>query len=101
MSEKTIDVKQAVTAASAYLSELFPKGELHDLALEEVELSDDGQYWYVTMGFNRQLAIPRARPLRGLDGGGYTNAERVYKLIKVRASDGKPISMKIRFTSVV
>ena len=53
-----IEVKAAVGQAVAYLESitdlLIQKGEqIQDLRLEETELSEDGKYWFITLGYDR------------------------------------------------
>lgn len=87
-----IDVKQAVQIAMNYVSDLYQQEGISDLALEEVELSDDEQNWYITIGFTRQF-----QELTGLRLTPLTKqAKRVYKIVTVRAKDGIATSMKIR-----
>ncbi len=74
-----IDVKTAVGKAKQYGAQILGYN-LKNLLVEKVELSDDGEYWYVTLGWDLdQLGI-----------------QRTYKLFKIRAADGEVISMKIR-----
>ncbi len=87
-----IDVKQAVQTAIHYVSDLYQQGSISDLALEEVELSNDEQYWYITLGFTRQIQEPTGLRLTPFS----KQAQRVYKVVTVRASDGVATSMKIR-----
>jgi hypothetical protein len=84
-----IDVKTAVQRAMDYAKEIFttpvpglsvPSLSLPSLLLEEVELSDDEKFWYVTLGWDVDRLGTR----------------RIYKIFKVRAEDGKVISVKIR-----
>jgi hypothetical protein len=92
-----IDVKEAVSIARAFLHELYQSEELRDLLLEEIELTDDEQNWFITFGFG----APRA-PKTGFEamkaGIGLSEPiyERIYKTIRVRASDGEVRAMKIR-----
>jgi hypothetical protein len=91
-----IDVKQAVSAASEYLSQLYPSAKLHDVFLEEVALSDDERHWYVTIGFARPIPSPNAT-LAAMDAAmGRQNYERVYKLFEIDSDTGQVRSMKIR-----
>lgn len=55
-----IDVKQAVMAAFSYVSELYPKEQVNDLRLEEVERTEDGKYWLVTVGFSTPV-VPEVK----------------------------------------
>lgn len=45
----TIDVKQAFQSAADYFSKLMT---VNNLRLEEVEISDDERFWYVTLSTN-------------------------------------------------
>ena len=86
-----VDVKEAVKNASAFIGELYAGKSLADLDLEEVERSEDDKYWFITLGYLRpqqttsalQMAITRPW-------------ERVYKVVKIDAESGKPLSMLIR-----
>lgn len=83
----TINVKDAVAIAIQYFTELF-QHPFSDLALEEVEMSDDGRLWLVTLGFQ----MPQTgSPLAALSG-----TPRLYKIIKVDAVSAEPKSMKVR-----
>jgi hypothetical protein len=84
-----LDVKAAVTTAVTYLKDLYSEDELKNIRLEEVWLSDDEKYWYVTIGYN---SLTSARdPLASL-----RLPEREYKLFKVRVEDGRVMKMKMR-----
>lgn len=89
-----LTVKEAVKAAEAWIQELYPKSALQHLRLEEVELSDDGHRWYITLGWVeravRENALTAAldREVRALP--------RVYKTLEVDAETGEVKSMKIR-----
>lgn len=85
-----VDVKEAVSEASEYYKKLFGEASTAGLRLEEVELSDAGDAWYVT------LSVPNS--LVGALTGGlvYGNTSREYKIFKIRAEDGWVQSMKIR-----
>ena len=43
-----LDVKEAAKRASEYFAALYPPQSVSNVQLEEVELSDDGQYWLIT-----------------------------------------------------
>jgi hypothetical protein len=89
-----IDVKKAVSAARNYLQSLEIEigAPLKDLLLEEVELTDDREFWLITLGFNHQVQLPE-NPL-GINLS--PREERKYKIIKVNAETGEVKSMKIR-----
>ena len=79
-----VDGKQAVGKAIDYVKSVYDSSQMTDLMLEEVERSEDGKHWYVTLSF-----IPQ-----GKTSGGTT--ERTYKVVKVVVETGELLSMKIR-----
>lgn len=72
-----MQVREAIEKSKTYLEEVFPFLQGSALQLEGVELSDDGQFWYVTFSY----------PERSL-GGVSVATFPAYKTIKVRAEDG-------------
>lgn len=92
-----IDIKQAVSIAIEFMKSLYDKSEILDLRLEEVELSDDAQYWLITLGFLRPS--PAKHPFEAIAALGQPSYVRVYKVIKVNADTGDTMSMKIRSVS--
>ncbi|MEA2601049.1 MAG: hypothetical protein QOF89_2041 [Acidobacteriota bacterium] len=86
-----IGVKEAVRIAAEYLASLYEGKDLRDVLLEEVRLSDDDQYWLVTMGFSRP--VPTNPVLEALGG---ENLKREYKVFEVSAETGDVRSMSIR-----
>ncbi len=93
----TIDVKQAVRTAIAYVQSLY-EYPLPGLQLEEVELSDDERYWLITVGFARDDGTARENPLRALvePFGSVPARQRTYKIVRIDAETGAPKSMRIR-----
>jgi hypothetical protein len=97
-----IDVKEAVKIATGYLKQLYEPAQLHDILLEEVALSDDEKYWYVTLGFSRLVAS--TSPMQALvepflKSQGIvdqTKYQREYKIFQIDAATGQVRSMKIR-----
>lgn len=55
----SLDIKQATLRAIDYLTELFADKRIIQVELEEVELSDDAQFWLITLGFNHKESGPR------------------------------------------
>ena len=84
-----LDVKGAVATALAYLKDLYSDEQLENIRLEEVWLSDDEKYWYITIGYDSPSSA--RDPLAAL-----RPPEREYKLFKVRVEDGRVIEMKMR-----
>lgn len=91
-----IDVKEAVKIATDYLRQLYEPAELQDILLEEVALSDDEKYWYVTLGFSRP--VPSTDPMRVLTENilNQKKYQREYKVFQIDSATGQVRSMKIR-----
>ena len=91
-AEPPVDARRAAESAFRYFRALYPDnrpGKDYDPSLEEIEMSKDGRYWLVTLGFNehrvpnQHLAKFLQVPLRKL------------KSFKVDAVTGRVLSMKI------
>jgi hypothetical protein len=80
-----VDGKQAVGKAMEYVRAVYDASQVTDLMLEEVERSEDGKHWHVTLGFTPQ----------GPASGGAT-FERTTKVVKIVVETGEVLSMKIR-----
>ena len=95
-----LNVKDAVRVAVDYVRDLLSPDQLSDVRLEEVELSDDGDYWFVTVGFSRpevqkqREAVATGSGILGLLRP--QTLEREYKVVKINARSGDVQSMKIR-----
>ncbi|MFH0757958.1 MAG: PepSY domain-containing protein [Bacteroidota bacterium] len=81
-----INVKEAAAKAKEHLGVFFPDAE--KVQLEEVELTDDKAYWYITLGYEGVSHSVASSLLVG-------KSVR-YKLFKIDAETGEVISMKIR-----
>ncbi len=84
-----LDVKQAAQKASEYFTTLYTGRNTANVQLEEVELTEDGRYWLIT------LSYPLAS-LTGLSEFLGKGGPREYKVFKIDASTGEVKSMKIR-----
>lgn len=81
-NDKLLEAKQAAKIAADYAKALFP--DIRDIALEEIELSDDGSLWFITLSFREERSkIPSIAPLK-------------YKIFKVKRDTGEVVAMKIR-----
>jgi hypothetical protein len=82
-----LDVKEATQRASEYFGRLFAdQGTLFtNVQLEEVELTDDGQYWLITLSYGPTTSLT----ILG-------NPGTKYKVFKIDAGTGEVKSMKIR-----
>ncbi|MGI9104681.1 MAG: hypothetical protein ACR2G4_00370 [Pyrinomonadaceae bacterium] len=82
-----IDVKQATQSATNFISGLYSTEVISNSMLEEVELSEDGKYWLITLSFS----APSSSVSLLFSSGG-----RRYKIFKVDTDTGEVVSMKIR-----
>ena len=94
LHEPKINVHEAVRAAVDFFEETFAHEKTSHLQLEEIELSEDGRFWLVTVGYDDPVALEddlikasallRRRPLRK------------YKIVRVDAQTGRAVAVKIR-----
>lgn len=84
-----IDVKQAVDSAKKYAAQLL--GDQYFTTLEEVELSEDGPWWLVTLGFHSPTTLGGVKSAFGLP-----STPIFYKLFEINRESGEVRSMKIR-----
>lgn len=84
-----VDARVAASAAAAYFKELYPN--VTAFSLEEVELSEDGTHWMITLSFD----IP-ANPRLGSVLAQFQPPKTKFKVFKVDAKTGRVIAMKIR-----
>ncbi len=80
---QAIPVQQAVSVALHYFQTLYQQ-PVGDVAVEEVQKVDNDKYWLITLGYSAQKSA--------FIGVG----ARAYKDIRVNASTGEPVSMKVR-----
>lgn len=93
--EPRIPVKNAVAQAMQYLVDLLAERKPSGLRLEEVELSEDGAQWLITLSFLEIQSVEEQSPIAKamLQTPLMT---RVYKQIRLDSETGKFISMRIR-----
>jgi len=86
-----INVQVAAQKAVNYLQNLAPHmgNQITNTRLEEIELSEDEKFWFITLGFDRLIDD-------NLLGQLQQRAERDYKQIKIDATTGDVKAMKIR-----
>lgn len=84
-----ITVKEAAKRAIEYIVDLLGASNVGQPRSEEVDPTDDNDYWLVTIGF-----FPPA--MVGHIAVSQWSSKREYKQVKVTTSDGSIKSMKIR-----
>jgi hypothetical protein len=83
-----IDARAAANAAASYFKDLY--STVRSFSLEEVELSEDGGFWMITLSFE----IPPASQTALLTP--FQPPKTKFKVFKVDARTGRVLSMKIR-----
>ena len=81
-----LDAKQAVAVAMDYFRDLFPEAAGTGATLEEIEESEDGRRWLITLGYDRMDA--RSAP--------QATDSRAYKIFTIDQTTGRVLSAKIR-----
>lgn len=95
-----IPVKRAKKVAVQYLRDISDPDQLHDVRLEEVELSEDETIWLITIGYTVKVELSLGEPpdnymFPELAEAGQSH-ERIYKLFNIDAEKGVVKSMKMR-----
>jgi hypothetical protein len=93
-----IDVKEAVMLAFNEVENLYGE-HIFDLLLEEVEMTEDENYWLITVGFSlpntRSGKLPGAHVSKTV-AAALGRYERKYKVFKIDRRNRKVLSMKMR-----
>jgi hypothetical protein len=87
-----MNLRQAVKTAIGFFGESFESEHPVNVQLEEVEMSDDGLDWLITVGYD--VATSLEGTMLGQTFPGLR--VRKYKVVKVNARTGQPGSIKIR-----
>ena len=85
-----IDLKEAVRIAIESVQTLYKDVSIEEAMLEEAELSEDGQFWLVTVSFLRP--VPKS-PIEAMTG---QHGALAYKILKIQTETGTVQSMKSR-----
>ena len=93
---KMLDVKQAIAIAVRYVTELLGGEPIADVRLEEVELSEDGAVWNVTLSLLREPRFSQGNVASAMLQVIAPKLERLYKVLAVDSNTGAVKSMKIR-----
>jgi hypothetical protein len=79
-----VGVKEAVENAKTFIQDVVGSNEIRRLTLEEVELSEDGKDWLVTLGLALNDPFDLLSPEK---------PEKSVKLFRVNAASGQVLSM--------
>ncbi|MBT9316707.1 hypothetical protein [Leptothoe spongobia] len=101
-----IDIRGATVTAQKYIQSIedLLGGPLDNIRLEEAEVSDDRNFWLITLGYdkptdNKDVAAINQIKLGLPDNRGLFGQQlltREYKVLKVNADSGEVESIKIR-----
>nr|WP_298992302.1 hypothetical protein [uncultured Polaribacter sp.] len=78
-----MDVKRAIKIAENFLLEQFPKAT--DIDLEEIEITEDKEFWYITLSYLDEVKDEIQQ-----------NRKRFYKIFKIENETFIVYAMKIR-----
>lgn len=91
-----MEVKQAVSTAKRYISDLLEDEGVANVNLEEVNFDDQAKLWLVTIGYTRrEQEQNRSRgPYQDMkdtlrEVHGVPQSKRLYKVVKILDPDGK------------
>jgi len=90
-----INIEDIKNKCIDFLNQLQPETKPKNFLIEEMEISNDGQFWLVTIGYDQLIQYSNPTQLTRI----LTNLEtyeRVYKIFKVEGQTGKVMSMKMR-----
>ncbi|MBI1748539.1 MAG: hypothetical protein HYR55_18420 [Acidobacteria bacterium] len=82
---KRIAVEEALNRALEYFKRLYASQSVSSVQLEEVVLSDDNDYWFITLSYREPDQIL-----------GAIKSTTKYKIFQIHAETGAVKSMKIR-----
>jgi len=85
-----INAKDAVRIALEYVQAMYKPEDIPQLTLEEVELSDKADFWFVTVSF---LPPAAKSPIEAMTG---SRGAQAYKVLKIDAETSLVHSMKMR-----
>ncbi len=89
-----MQVKEAVSLAKQYITDVFAEEMIDGLGLEEVEFDDKAHLWSVTISFSRpwdEAAGPFGARL-----GALAPRRRDYKVVRIADADKRVVSVKNR-----
>jgi|ERR1035438_6245818 hypothetical protein len=99
LQEPKINVHKAVKSAIAFFEKSFAAQRTNNLQLEEVELSEDGCFWLITLGYDDPAAMTRPSLSDMIMPGAASfrpRPLRKYKVVRVNAENGKTVAVKNR-----
>ena len=88
-----LSAREAVEIAQTALTEFYPKEQIRALRLEAFEPSDDKKLWLVTYSFTPPGGMFATEEASSLLGP--LTPPRVYKRVRVNASDGSIESLEM------
>ncbi len=87
MSKNVVDFKEAAQKALSHFRDVMQDAAYQNICVEEIEKSEDGQFWFVTIGYD----APTNDSSYAL-----SSTVRRYKVFKVDILTEEVVSMKVR-----
>ena len=66
LEKPKVEVHQAVAAAIKFFKKSFSVMPLHNVQLEEVDMTEDGKLWLITLGYDDPAVSQMPAPLESL-----------------------------------
>lgn len=89
-----VDIKWSVDRALEFFKSVYPVPH-NGVLVEEVEVSDDGKYWLITLGYDVAVTS-EGKALHGIASVFEQKARREYKIFKIDRETGEVKAMNIR-----
>lgn len=83
-----MEVKEAILTAKRYVAQVLEDEDVQNIGLEEIRYDEDEGVWNITVGFSR----PWNSVKNLLSSTGLPKVGRSYRVVKIRDSDGRPLS---------
>ena len=93
-----MEVKEAVTLAKDYISEIYADEGISEIGLEEVEFHPEDKFWDVTIGFRRRFKKPvekQSSPILDIYKT-HQITNRWYKSVRINDVDKRVLSVMDR-----
>ena len=89
-----MDVREAVSVAKSYLTQLYLGEDIDHVGLEEVEFDGGSNQWRVTIGFSRPW--DQKPPFANMSAPASRISTRSYKVLRIDDDSGEVQSLKDR-----
>ena len=94
-----MEANDAIKRARDYVKSVYADTKVTNVMLEEIEKSEDGRYWHVTIGFTRPAVVRDETYSEAIRTASLVSGrplERDYKQIVIDDASGEVVAMRIR-----